>query len=267
MSTRKTIEFQVLEEDENSIKLRMRGLPLEYANAIRRFAMAEVPSLAIDSVAIIENTSPLYDEVLAHRLGLIPLKADIPRLKETCGKNQESGCQILLVLDAEAGDSPRTVYSGELVSEDPGVKPISDNIPIARLGPGQKIKLEAYARLGKGKEHAKWQPVTVSVLKPYPHIKIKDPKSSCAKRAVNVCLPGVLRMGKNGLEVVDEYKCTLCMDCVKECPSAIKIEEKEDDHILYIESVGVIPPRKIIYMAAEELLEQLSEFEELVRGL
>jgi DNA-directed RNA polymerase subunit D len=71
---------------------------------------------------------------------------------------------VLLVLDATAHDKPRTVYSGDLVSEDREIAPISASIPIVKLAQGQSVKLEAYARLGRGKEHAKWQPATSSVL-------------------------------------------------------------------------------------------------------
>ncbi len=254
-----------MEEEGNGIKVRFQGVPLEYVNALRRLAMTEVPSLAIDSVAIIENSSPLYDEVLAHRLGLVPLKADLSKLKEGC-EGEDMGCHVLLVLDAEARGQPRTVYSGELISEDPSVKPISDEIPIARLAPGQRIKLEAYARLGRGREHAKWQPVAVSVVKPYPHIEVRNPKSRCARKAAEACIPGVLKMGKGGLTVGDEYKCTLCMDCVKICPEALSVEERVDDNILYIESVGAIPPREIIHMAFQELGRQLSELGEAIKG-
>ncbi|MGC8969109.1 MAG: DNA-directed RNA polymerase subunit D [Conexivisphaera sp.] len=257
-------EVSVLEEDASSIKVRVRGIPLEYANAIRRFMISEVPTLAIDSVAIVENTSPVYDEVLAHRLGLIPLKADPYKYSGDCGG---SPCQVLLVLDAQAGDEPRVVTSGEIASGDQEVRPVSPNIPIAKLAPGQRIKLEAYARVGRGKEHAKWQPVSVSVLKPYPHVTILDPKSECAQAAAEACAPGVLRYHKGTLRVKDEHRCRLCMDCARACPSAVKVEERDDDHIIYLESVGGIEPRRIIYMAVRELLGQLEELSRQVEAL
>jgi DNA-directed RNA polymerase subunit D len=111
----------------------------------------------------------MFDELVAHRLGLIPLKTDLDRfnLPEDCDCKNALGCskcRVLLVLDAEASDRVRTVSSSDLISEDPESKPVSDNIPIVKLAPGQKIKLEAYARLGKGSEHAKWQPTSASVL-------------------------------------------------------------------------------------------------------
>ena len=77
----------------------------------------------------------------------------------------------------EAKEGTRTVYSGELVSENPDVMPVSDKIPIIKLAKRQKLKLEAYARLGKGKVHAKWQPVSMCAYKYFP--KITTPTKKC----------------------------------------------------------------------------------------
>ncbi|MCP8307637.1 MAG: DNA-directed RNA polymerase subunit D [archaeon] len=165
------VDLQVLEHDETKIRVIIKGIHRGYVNAIRRFAISEVPTMAIDEVVILENSSIMYDELIAHRLGLIPLKTDLTRyvLPEECDCKSALGCpkcRVLLVLDAEATDKTRVVYSGDLKSEDEFVKPISNSIPIVKLAPRQAIKLEAYARLGKGKEHAKWQPTIASVLKP-----------------------------------------------------------------------------------------------------
>ena len=151
------------------MKLLLKGIDRVYANALRRFAISEVPCMAIDEIVIHENSSVLYDEILAHRLGLIPLTTDLEGyiLPQDCDCKTSLGCtkcRVLLVLDAVATDDVKTVYSGDLVSEDTRVKPYVDNIPIIKLAPSQKIKLEAYAKLGKGRHHAKWQPVTISTL-------------------------------------------------------------------------------------------------------
>lgn len=163
------VSIDVIESNPSRIRLRLKGIDRAYANAIRRIAISQVPTMAIDDVVILENSSVMFDELVAHRLGLIPLKTDLGRfnLPEECDCKNPLGCQkcrVLLVLDAEANDKVRTVNSSDLVSEDPETKPITDNIPIVKLAPGQKVKLEAYARLGKGSEHAKWQPTSASVL-------------------------------------------------------------------------------------------------------
>jgi DNA-directed RNA polymerase subunit D len=162
-------KVKVLEESDEKVSLQLEGIDRSYANAIRRFCISEVPAMAIDDIVILENSSVLYDEILAHRLGMIPLRTDLERyvLPERCDCGNPLGCQkcrVLIVLDAVAHDKPRTVLSGDLVSEDREIRPVSPNIPIVKLAAGQSVKLEAYARLGRAKEHAKWQPATTSVL-------------------------------------------------------------------------------------------------------
>src|SRR5512136_936408 len=102
-------------------------------NALRRIVLAEVPSMAIDEVVMIENSSILQDEMIAHRLGLVPLKTDLEgyNLPEDCECKSEFGCpqcRVTLTLNAEARDGTRTVYSGEIVSENEEIVPVSDKI-------------------------------------------------------------------------------------------------------------------------------------------
>lgn len=151
------------------IVLRFNNVPRQYINAIRRISISEVPTLAIDDVVMMENSSVMHDEAIAHRLGLIPLHTDLKRyvLPQDCDCNNSLGCskcRVLLVLDSEANDKTKVVTSGELVSEDEVVRPVSRDVPIITLAPSQKLKFEAYARLGYGSNHAKWQPTTCSTV-------------------------------------------------------------------------------------------------------
>ena len=161
--------IKILESSDSRIKVSIKGVDRVYANALRRFAISEVPCIAIDDVVVQQNSSVLYDEILAHRLGLIPLSTDLKGyvLPQDCSCKTDLGCskcRVLLVLNAIATDDVKTIYSGDLRSEDESVKPFVDNIPIVKLAPDHEIKLEAYAKLGKGRDHAKWQPVSVSTL-------------------------------------------------------------------------------------------------------
>ena len=151
------------------MSVKLKGVPLQYANALRRICLNGIPVFAIDTVDIIENSSVLPDEGLAHRLGLIPIKTDLSRFNEPskCDCQSETGCsncKVMLVLDSGDSDVTRTILSNELTSEDDSVKPTSDKIPIIQLAPGQRIKVEFYARLGRGTEHAKWNSANISVL-------------------------------------------------------------------------------------------------------
>lgn len=164
------LSINVLQETNEKIILKFTDIPRQYLNAIRRISISEVPTLAIDDVVILENSSVMHDEAIAHRLGLIPLRTELNKfvLPNHCDCNNTLGCskcRVLLILDSESSEKTRIVTSGDLVSEDEYVKPVSMNIPIITLAPGQKLKFEAYARLGTGKDHAKWQPTTAAIVK------------------------------------------------------------------------------------------------------
>jgi DNA-directed RNA polymerase subunit D len=163
------LSLEVESKTNERIVLRFNNVPRQYVNAIRRISISEVPTLAIDDVVMMENSSVMHDEAIAHRLGLIPLRTDLKRfvLPQDCDCNNSLGCskcRVLLILDSEANDKTKVVTSGELVSEDDVVGPVSRDVPIITLAPSQKLKFEAYARLGLGSNHAKWQPTTCSTV-------------------------------------------------------------------------------------------------------
>jgi DNA-directed RNA polymerase subunit D len=162
--------IEVVEKSDERIVVKFNNVPRQYVNSLRRLAISEVPTLAIDDVVILENSSVMHDEAVAHRLGLIPLRTDPGRfvMPHECDCKSTLGCskcRVLLVLDSEANEKTLVVTSGELVSEDELVKPVSRDIPIIVLAPNQKLKFEAYARLGIGKDHAKWQPTSAALVK------------------------------------------------------------------------------------------------------
>ena len=162
--------LDIVEQTYNKIIVELKDVPRQYANALRRIALSELPIMAIDDVVVLDNSSVVHDEAIAHRLGLIPLRTELEKfvMAHECDCKSALGCskcRVLLYLDSAAQDQNRTVLSGELNSEDDYVKPASADIPIVVLSPGQKLKIEAYARLGIGKMHAKWQPVSAAILK------------------------------------------------------------------------------------------------------
>ena len=153
------MSLQIVNQDEQKISVKLQGIPLQYANALRRICLNGVPIFAIDTVDILENSSIIADEGIAHRLGLIPLKTEFSAIES----NNESD-RILLTLDSGDTDETRTVFSDEIKSNDSFVKPISDKIPIVTLAPDQKIRIEAHAKLGRGTEHAKWNSSNIETL-------------------------------------------------------------------------------------------------------
>ena len=195
--------IQILTDDDKKISIKLKGVPLYYVNELRRICLNGVPIFAIDTVDIIENSSVFVDESLTHTLGMIPLKTEL-------GEFDESNSRVMLVLDSGNTEVVKTVTTAELESKDQVVKPISKQIPIAHLAPGQRIKLEAYARLGRGTEHAKWNSANISVL-------------------TNT--------------------------------------DKDDEHILTVETTGSLEPKQIILSGIEELSKRLEEFKETLVNL
>ncbi len=153
------MSLNIISQNEQKVSVKLKGIPLQYANALRRICLNGVPIYAIDTVDMMINSSIMADEGIAHRLGLIPLKTELSAVEQ----GNESD-KVMFTLDSGEATETRTVLSGELKSLDDVVKPISDNIPIVTLAPGQRLKLETYARLGRGTEHAKWNSANVSIL-------------------------------------------------------------------------------------------------------
>ena len=149
--------IQILTSNDKKISIKLKGISSHYANALRRICLNGIPIFAIDTVDIIENSSVLPDEGLSHVLGMIPLKTELNGF-------DESNSRVMLVLDSGNTESTKIVTSAELESKDQVVKPTSNKITIIHLAPGQRVKLEAYARLGRGTEHAKWNSSNISVL-------------------------------------------------------------------------------------------------------
>ena len=202
--------LDVISKDSQKIAIKLKGVPLQYANALRRVCLNGVPVFAIDTVDIIENTSVLPDEGLAHRLGLIPLKTDLSRFNEPskCDCQSESGCsncKVLLVLDSGESNETRSVLSSELSSEDESIKPVSEKIPIVQLAPGQKIKIECYARLGRGTDHAKWNSSNIATLTDTEKEdeKILTIESTGALNPEQIVLEGVQEVSRRIVEFKD----------------------------------------------------------------
>ncbi|MWG33991.1 DNA-directed RNA polymerase subunit D [Halomarina oriensis] len=140
------VEFIDRSEDDRDARFVVRGVTPAFANGIRRAMVADVPTLSIDTLRVIENSSVMFDEMIGLRLGLVPLT--------TPPGEFEAGETVTLALDVEG---PATAYSGDLVSADDLVKPADENVPIIDLKENQRLELEAEAVLDRGKTHAKHQ--------------------------------------------------------------------------------------------------------------
>jgi len=262
------IEFSSL--DDSLARFTLTGARPAFANAFRRAMIGEVPTLAIEDVRIYDNTSAFFDEMLAHRLGLIPIKTDLStystKEKCSCGGAGCPGCMVTFTLSVEG---PKTVLSSDLIPQDPNATPVYDNIPIVKLTKGQKLVLEAHAILNTGREHAKWQPTLVCGFKNHPVVSISEACDACAM-CVDECPRGILAVRGKKVEVVDGKlaDCSMCKLCEKVCLSsgigdepAITISAEADRYIFVVESDGSLPVKEIMDRALHYLRDQSHELE------
>ncbi|MCL5008366.1 MAG: DNA-directed RNA polymerase subunit D [Candidatus Marsarchaeota archaeon] len=140
------MKIDVLESTPFSLKAKISGSSFNFVNAMRRVAMSSIPTMAIDTVTFYDNTSAMFDEYIAHRLGLVPLKT--PK-----GFSEDDAVLFSLV-----EEGPKTVYSKDLKSNEKEVSVANPNIPIIKLADKQSIRLDAKAILGRGSKSSKFQP-------------------------------------------------------------------------------------------------------------
>ncbi|MCD6403151.1 MAG: DNA-directed RNA polymerase subunit D [Candidatus Aenigmarchaeota archaeon] len=255
------MEIKILEKDDEKIKFRIKGIDYSLANLLRTVLSVEVPTMAIEWVDFHKNSSTLWDEIIAHRLGLIPLTFDpeyfnLPEECE-CGGKGCTHCQVVLVLDKKG---PCMVYSGDLKTTDERVKPVYDNIPIVQLFEGEELKFEAIAQLGTGRQHAKWQAAIVGYQN-VPRIVIDVSKAKekgcleCVKRLVGE------KSGKVVIEDPELYD--IATVCEERCPDGvIKIQMKDDEFIFEVERACGLKAEEIISQAFKILEKKLKEFQQ-----
>lgn len=210
-------------------------------NAIRR-SVEEIPTLAIDEVEIFKNGSALYDEVLAHRIGLVPLRNE--------GKISSKSTGTLSLKKI----GPGTVYSGDFKGD---LKVVYDSIPLTILEKDHDLELTAYASIGTGIDHAKHVPGLVY------YRNLFEVKSGNVKidSIVQESL-GLIKSEKKG----NKWICDLNDSQVDE----IKKLDKEyisdsSEFLLFIESFGILDADKIFTMAIETLQNNLESFQKFIK--
>lgn len=251
------MKVKLISKTKNAIHFEIDETNAVFANTLRRTILNRVNVMAVDKVRINKNTSALYNEVLAHRIGMIPLTferdAYTPQNECNCKGKSCSECQVTLVLK-KAG--PATVYAKDFKSTDPKVQPVDGNIPIVKLLEHQDVDLEAVARLGSGGEHARWQPAIVG-YQHYPQIKIL--KDGNLQACVRKCPKHALEMSKGKLKFKDVLACDMCNLCVDVSEGALAIEGDKTSIIMSVESISGLSPQEIVLAAVEKIQEQLEQ--------
>lgn len=151
------MDITITDESDDTITFELEDATPAFANALRRTMIGDVPTLAIEDVTINQNKSGLFDEIIAHRLGMVPWEFDPDNYKTREECDCEDGCAqctVTMVLDKE-GEG--TVTAGDMTVTDDEVTAANPDMKIVDLQEDSAIELEATAQLGRGKDHAKWQ--------------------------------------------------------------------------------------------------------------
>jgi DNA-directed RNA polymerase subunit D len=244
----KDFDVEFVDRDDREARFVVRNITPAFANGVRRAMLADVPTLSIDSVRFVENSSVMFDEQLALRLGLVPL---------TTPDDYEAGETVTLALDVEG---PGTAYSGDLVSNDPEVEPADDNIPIIELKDDQRLELEADAVMGYGRDHAKHQG---GVAVGYRHLQRIDVVGDSPEYADDE--PRMLRgvIEEDGeLVPTDDFD----NDLTNRYPGKeVEVEDVPGAFVFQVESDGSMPVEELVLRAVDTLIDRADELEQAVQ--
>ena len=287
----KMTEIEIKSKTDEELVFDIKGVDPTIVNTLRRIMIAEVPTMAIETVMINQNTSIIPDEVLAHRLGLIPILADANNfiekkpddefndknsmkfiLKVNCYKDKDG--QLInenifskdLIFEPQ-GDQKKKYYNSETKRYSIGL--VHDDILINKLTTGMEIDLECYCTKGIGRTHAKWSPVCTAYYKLINKINIlKEINGDDAEELRQICPKGVYIINKKGkAEVGNVRECTSCRECIRaeKFKESIELGKIADHYEFHIESVGMYKPESIFFRAIEVLKEKINIWSKLLK--
>lgn len=209
------MKVQVLELTDRKCTLAIEETAPYFVNSLRRVLLSEVPKLAVHNVVIYDNNSGLFDEIISHRLGLLPVPTDPEafnfRAECTC---EGEGCPNCMVRYTLSKEGPTTVYAKDLEPEDETFAIADLTVPIVELLKGQRLILEAEAELGRGREHAKWQPVSGVGYSYFVSIRATDKAKETITEVAKDCPQDGSKV-KGGFNITDETgNVSLCEACL-----------------------------------------------------
>lgn len=266
--SKKEVKMQLKSISKNKEKTKycflLKSVDSSLLNAIRRSVISLVPVMAIENVEVRKNSSILYDEVLAHRLGLIPMKTDLKHYEMIKNEGDEESlkCTAKFTLKVKG---PKTVYSKDLKPADPAIAPVYENIPLVKLLKNQEIVLEATSVLGIGKEHMKWSPGIVYYKnKPIVNINAKGDVEELKK-----IIPEDSALKITGNKIaVDEEKLytTSFLDAYigESLGGCVDVSMAEDEFVLFIETFGQLSAKEMMMTSTDVLKDKLDELNILI---
>lgn len=256
------MELKIIESTATELVLDVKGVAPSFLNALRRTLLSQVPKLAIEDVTIYDNTSALFDEMVAHRLGLLPVPTDlnlfVRRSECTCNGEGCANCTVLFTLSKEG---PCTVYSGDLTpAADAKFRIVDPKVPVVKLLEGQRLMLEAGAILGSGSEHAKWQAVTAVGYMEWPVLKVAGPlPPQLLQHAQRTAPEGAVSFEGGTMRVEDPLKAVNFFRGLRELyPDApIEVGRESDRWVFRLETDGALAPLVALRRAISMLMEKL----------
>jgi len=280
---KKNLKACVVKMNNLDMEFDLIGYDPAIANALRRILLSDIPSMAIEKVYMYQNTSIMQDEVLAHRLGLLPLTAD-PRLFTYPPPNwtPETGTdkdtlEFSLVVKCSSSTDPSRKYNNEHVltkhmkwiprgdqkMKDPGCA--QKDILINKLRPGHEMEVKMYAVKGTGRDHAKFSPVSTAFYRLLPSISLTKPvQGEAATRLQNCFSPGVIKVEgpKNEAVVVNPRidSCSRNVYRYEDLKESVALEKVKDHFIFTVESVGALQPQDLVSMAWDVIIEKCDHF-------
>jgi DNA-directed RNA polymerase subunit D len=242
-------EVEFIERGDREARFLVRGLTPAFANGIRRAMVADVPTLSIDTVRFVENSSVMFDEMIALRLGLVPLTTPLDDF--------EVGDEVTLAMDVQG---PATAYSGDLESSDNLVQPADEHIPIIELKEGQRLEFEADAVLDTGKEHAKHQGGVAVGYRHLQRVEVVGDADEFEESEPNI-LRGVIETEDGELVPTSEFD----HDLTTRYPDAeIEVTDVPNAFVFHVESDGSVPADELVLRAVESIGLRADELREKV---
>lgn len=259
------MKIEIRDLSDREAKLLIEGVNPYFVNALRRTLLSEVPKLAIDKVTFYDNTSALFDEILAHRIGLIPIPTD-PSTLNRVGEVDADGKPAYVVRYTLTKEGPATVYSGDFECEDKRFAPVDAKIPIVELLAGQRLILEAEAVLGQGTQHAKWQVCSAVGYKYYPTATVDNRKikPEQAKEAVAKTPAGILGLDGGKLVILQPDDVNKADEAEKILGEGFKLEYDDRKFLFKFETDGSLKAEDALLKALDILKERFGKFQDAI---
>ena len=250
-----------ISKTDNQLVFSIEGAKPSFVNTLRRTIVDEVPTMAIEDVEFRKNTSTLYDEMIALRLGLLVLSTDLDSYEFPSEKVPKDSAKASLKLTLSV-KGPKTVYASDIKSADPKVKPIYGKTPIVKLIEGQELEFEATAVLGRGKEHAKWSPGHAYYMNAA-NITINN-NSDLFDEYKPMYPNEVFKDGKIEKSLIIKNNLVDAVEGVNE--DIVKVEFIPDKFIFTVESWGHMSPDEMVNRALDHIISTSDEFAKEIKS-